>query len=132
MQNHFTIVSHYKEHQLFVPLEPLSNDTFFTNLELIDSRMPKLMQFAEAIVLEQGVTKLSDIAELIAQEHPWHETWKSVYSYKFRQLIIALTYGMLPTVLWDGKESKPIFPLSILEVNEALRVLYENAELRVE
>ncbi len=84
----------------------MENDTFESNLLLIDGDLPaicahmlKMFYSSEAITVQDALSKMvhdNPLGYNLSKGHPF-------YHYKFKKLLSECALGMLPSKTWDGR-----------------------------
>jgi hypothetical protein len=85
----------------------MDNDTFESNLTMIDSSMPVIV--AEMLKLHyiRGISNIEDQATELEKINPLgykDSAARQLYQYKIKKLLAAIALGMKPATDWDGKE----------------------------
>lgn len=78
------------------------NDTFASNLMLIDSRMEEMMGHILLKHYISGENNCERILEQIEGENPMGFPRRNFYKYKFKKLLCSIALGMVPSREWDG------------------------------
>jgi len=80
----------------------MSNDTFQTNLMMIDSQMPLIVaEMIKGYYLGWG-KEIAALTEYIKKINPLKSKSAHFYEYKIQELLRAVAFGMQPAKLWKG------------------------------
>lgn len=88
----------------YVKFLQTNNDTFACNLTLIDSLLTSLISYCLLYHYRFGVTKLSDIIEMIEQDNPLNYPNEGFYEFKIKKFLCAAALGMTPSKNWSGQD----------------------------
>lgn len=77
------------------------NKNFQFNLQMIDYEMPKIVADALLYSNSKQVTKISDI---FTDEHIEDKDDLCLYTHKFKQLLMNVALGMMPSKKWSGDD----------------------------
>ncbi|MDR3186411.1 MAG: HpaII family restriction endonuclease [Christensenellaceae bacterium] len=81
----------------------VADETFEANLEIVDSRLAELLSYAIVHYYIDGVTRCTDIVELLIKDNPLDIlNPHSYYSTKFKKFLASVALGMIPATPWDG------------------------------
>ncbi len=88
----------------------VADKVFRSNLSLVDLHFPRMVAEMARLMHLDGVTKVSELTELIKQVNPLKIkdeliTKHSYYEYKMKQFLLALALGMRPAKLYNGTDS---------------------------
>lgn len=83
----------------------MENETFESNLQLIDGDLPKICAHLLVEYYSSGATTVLDALNTIAAENPMNYNLSKghpFYQYKFKKILTESALGMLPSKPWDG------------------------------
>lgn len=80
----------------------MDNDTFKSNLELIDSSMDRLIAETLLYYYRDGISSCRDMVDRLKEENPMDYGNVNAYEYKFKKFLSAVALGMKPATAWDG------------------------------
>jgi len=88
----------------------VADKVFRSNLGMIDLHMARVLAEMVRLMHLDGVTKISDLVELIKQSNPLKIKDELInkhgfYEYKVKEFLLALAMGMRPAKLYNGIES---------------------------
>lgn len=88
----------------------VADKVFRSNLGMIDLHMARVLAEMVRLMHLDGVTKISDLVELIKQSNPLKIKDELInkhgfYEYKVKEFLLALATGMRPAKLYNGIES---------------------------
>lgn len=81
-----------------------ANDTFSSNLMLIDSYMEEIIA---SMLMDYYKNKASDcksLVELAEEKNPIGYPRKGFYEFKFKKFLCSIALGMMPSKEWDGHD----------------------------
>nr|WP_255563411.1 HpaII family restriction endonuclease [Mucilaginibacter rivuli] len=85
----------------------VESECFDLNLRMLESRLPELLAFILYHQYKTGVSKTSELLELLKQANPMnfklHGGWY-FYESRFIRLFTASLSGMLPDTVWEGDD----------------------------
>jgi hypothetical protein len=85
----------------------IESECFDLNLRILESRLPELLAFILYHQLTTGVSKTSDLLEVLKQVNPMsfdlHGGW-FFYESRLIRLFTALLSGMVPDIVWEGND----------------------------
>lgn len=80
-----------------------ANETFSSNLMLIDSRMEEFLACLLLYSYETGIVDCKQLMDNFMESHnPLNYPQKGFYSFKFKKFLAAIALGMKPSTMWDG------------------------------
>lgn len=85
----------------------VDNDTFESNLTMIDSSMPAIVAEMLKLHYVRGISNIEDQSLELEKINPLgfkNSTTRQIYQYKIKKLLTAIALGMKPATDWDGKE----------------------------
>lgn len=123
--------------------ESISNDTFESNLTMLDGDMTKIVAAMLLVSADTGVKKFPDLAQRLAIENPLKykaDRALAFYQYKLKNLLTTVALGMVPAKPWNGfydanggyivvKEDGDIVCYHFYDRNRFESYLFNNAEL---
>ena len=83
----------------------MENDTFESNLLLIDGDLPRICAYMLMEYYTTGVNTIEKALEAIIAANPMNYTLSKghpFYQYKFKKFLTESALGMLPSKTWDG------------------------------
>lgn len=120
----------------------MCDETFKSNLQVIDTKMPEIMA---GILLKYYKTKLTKVNELtaaLAAENPcdFSSDKHKFYEYKIKRFLVDAALGMTPASIWNGeydatggyiivKEDGEILCYHLYNYNEFKNYLFQNTVL---
>lgn len=122
--------------------EKVLNDAFFSNLKMVDTVFHVFVaQMLIDFVSGKGI-KTTDLVDLLSKNEKLIKKYgltKSVFEFKFKNLLIASALGMVPGKEWDGftkahggyivvKPSGEVVCYHLYNREEFLTYLYENTK----
>jgi len=84
----------------------IENDTFKSNLQLIDSNLPFILGELLILFFKSKGGKLSELIRKLIELNPCNFTSPNkqpFYEYKIKKLLLDIALGMTPTHIWTGK-----------------------------
>lgn len=94
------------EGDIDLEFQGIESETFYDNLELIDSNLPFIV--AEMLKLHylKRVSHVNEQIKVLAEENPlnYRNTDIPHYGYKVKKLLVACALGMVPDTPWEGRE----------------------------
>lgn len=123
--------------------ERISNDTFDSNLTMLDGDMTKLIAAILLTSAETGIKRFSELTQRLALDNPLkYKTDRALdfYKYKLKNLLTTVALGMVPAKPWNGyydanggyivvKEDGDIVCYHFYDRNRFESYLFNNAEL---
>lgn len=82
--------------------EYAANETFASNLMLVDSGMEDMMGHIILRHYQTGETSCEAVLNQLEEENPMHYPRKGFYKYKFKKLLCSIALGMVPSKEWNG------------------------------
>jgi len=103
--------------------DSIDNQTFCTNLRIIEGLMPELVSFLLIAYYRDGVSSLEKLVELIELANPLAEKGfvldANMYGIKIKNLLTEVALGMTPSKPWNG----------LSEANGGYLIIKSNGEL---
>lgn len=84
----------------------MPNNTFFNNLTMIDSHLPKIIAWMMADCYKNRDMDIQKAVERIKKANPMNYDMTGghdFYGYKIKSLLVNVALGMLPATVWNGK-----------------------------
>ena len=80
------------------------NKTFYNNLILVDSEMPRIMALMVWEYYATGVRRCSELAEVLVDMDPLGVGVRGevFYRYKLKKLLVEIALGLMPATPWEG------------------------------
>lgn len=83
----------------------MENDTFESNLQLIDGDLPQICAYMLKEYYSSGVNTVKLSLDSISEHNPIGYNLSKghpFYEYKFKKFLVECALGMLPSKVWDG------------------------------
>ena len=117
------IFNNFKLGNYSISLVEDKNNTFYNNLKLIDSNLPKLLSYILFYYYSHETTSnISDLTKKLIKYNPLNlnkEEAKLFYKKKISEFIESITFGMMPNTKWNG----------IYEISGGLLTVKKNGEI---
>lgn len=85
-----------------IEFDGLNNETFATNLMLLDSRMEELLAAFLLISYQENITDCEELIERLEEKNPLNFPKRGFYRFKLKKLFCSVALGMMPSKEWDG------------------------------
>ena len=84
----------------------MESDTFYDNLELIDSELPAIVAEMLKLYYIRGINDIQKQTDILARENPldFRNEKSPHYEYKIKKFLVACALGMVPNTSWEGRE----------------------------
>lgn len=108
-EGRYTFLEKFKpliENSIGIEFFSMESETFYDNLELIDSSLPIIVSEMLKLHYFRGVSDINEQVEIIAKENPLNYRNKKLphYEYKIKKFLVACALGMVPSTPWKGQE----------------------------
>jgi len=85
--------------------DKVENETFDSNLEIIDTKLAKLLSYALFYYYNDEIVTCTQAVEKLIEENPLKiKNPSSYYATKFKKFLTSIALGMVPATPWDGKD----------------------------
>lgn len=83
----------------------VANETFASNLEVVDSKLAELLSYALLYYYSDEVSTCVQAVEKLIENNPMSvRNPASYYATKFKKFLTSTALGMVPAKPWDGKD----------------------------
>jgi len=130
-------ILYLKNNSIFMKFEYIENNSFFTNIRLIDALLPNTLAKILLNFYSGNGRKLSDLTNLVSNNNKYFS--KNELEYKIKLFLLSIGLGMVPAKEWDGfysadgyivvKNNGDIGCFDILNKKTLANYLYHNTKL---
>lgn len=109
--------------ETFIEFDSVPSNVLNENLQMIDSRLPEILADLLLSSYETGIKHIEELIEVIAEKNVinYKGNTYQYYKKKIGDFLLAVTLGLMPGELWDGRYS----------VNGGIILVESNGEILV-
>ena len=109
--------------ETFIEFDSVPSNVLNENLQMIDSRLPEILADLLLSSYETGIKHIEELIEVIAEKNVinYKGNTYQYYKKKIGDFLLAVTLGLMPGKLWDGRYS----------VNGGIILVESNGEILV-